>query len=119
MLVRNGNEVGAFVLQNQQFNPEVTDYIWFLRTDRGGTFKEGDAAVKTGVVTKTTKIAVGGWVYFSNMPADLKTPAKFEMCVTTATNVHAINANDFRWRFRERPSIKMERLYKAETSPEY
>lgn len=127
VLVRSGNEVGAFVLKNQQFGPEVTDYLWFLRTDGGGSFKNGDAAVKTGYVAKATKINFGnftvgwsghsnqsGWVYFSKGPADLKKQAAFEMCVTTATNVYAVDASDSRWRYRERPSIKLKELYKAQ-----
>src|SRR5687768_14213818 len=38
VLVRNGKEVGAFLLRNQRFGPGVTDYSWFLRSDGSGQF---------------------------------------------------------------------------------
>jgi hypothetical protein len=132
VLVKNGKEVGAFILRNQQFNPEVTDYQWYLRNDGKGTFHEDDAAVTNGVVTSATKISFGtfaiewsghsnrsGWVYFSKPPGDFKTAAKFEMCVTTETNVTAVNAHDSRWRYREKPSINMKELYKAQVNRDH
>ncbi|MDF1811949.1 MAG: hypothetical protein P1V20_07035 [Verrucomicrobiales bacterium] len=128
VLLKNGKHSGAFILKNQSFSPkENTDYQWFYRADGVGTFPVSDPAVSTGIVTDATGVKFGsfdlewsggspgeGWVYYSiTAGSSKKTKAKFQMCITTETDITVIDANDSMWHFRERPDFKAKNYFKT------
>ena len=115
--------MGAFVLYDQTDTPENTSFKWFARSDGGGTFLKSNPLVSSGSQVDQTSIRFSvfsidwsinetgkGWVYFSKIPTDLKAPARFEMCVTSETDITKIDANDPKWKFRERPSVNWKAL---------
>lgn len=59
VLLRKGNTIGAFVLENQNYDPELTDYKWYLRTDGKTTIDPKDPAVSTGAVHGASSIKFG------------------------------------------------------------
>ncbi|MFN7141819.1 MAG: hypothetical protein ACK4UN_21065 [Limisphaerales bacterium] len=123
VLLKRTNEIAAFILKNQRPRPEETDFTWFYRSDGNGTFAPGDPAVTSGTATNATAVSfstfsVGwsihtdgmGWVYFSTLPTEFSKTADFAMCVTSETNLAAINANDRRWKYRSRPGVNLKAL---------
>ncbi len=127
VLLKRSNEVAAFVLKNQRISPETTDYSWAYRSDGKGSFSPGDPAVSTGTSTNATRISFStfsvewsiakdgfGWVYFSVGAMELGKAANFAMCVTSETNLVAMDANDRRWVYRGRPRVNIRALLKSQ-----
>jgi len=127
VLLKRNNEVAAFVLTNQTISPEQTDFYWYYRSDGRGTFLPGDPAVSTGYVSNASKVAFStftvhwsintggkGWVYFSSNPVEFGKAADHLMCVTTETNLAAIDANDRAWDYRARPSVNVKALIESQ-----
>jgi hypothetical protein len=127
ILLRRNNEFAAVILKNQRMSPELTDFTWYYRSDLRGTFAPGDKAVSTGFVTNVGTIAFAtfsvqwsmcsygsGWVYFSESPAELRKPADYLMCVTSETNVTAIDATDKKWKYRARPGVNLHALVESQ-----
>lgn len=126
ILVRQGAKRGAFILSNQRTTPETADVQWFSRSDAGGKLVPTDPSVATGKAKVATRKANGakeiifpgfaiewgihsdgeGWVYFSVLPTDIKSPPKYEMCITGETDMTRIDANDPKWVYRGRPSMR-------------
>jgi hypothetical protein len=127
VLLKRRNEVAAFILNNQRMSPEQTDFHWYYRSDGKGTFPMGDPAVSSGFVSNASKVAFStftvqwsmntdrlGWVYFSSSPVELGKDADFVMCVTTETNLGAIDANAPSWKYRARPSVNVRALIESQ-----
>ena len=55
-----------------------------------------------------------GWVYFSTGPTEFRKAADYVMCVTTETNLAAIDANGRRWNYRGRPGVNIRALLKSQ-----
>lgn len=123
VMVRRGNELGAFTLSNQRHKPDLTDYSWYYRSDGKGYLSDDDPAVTTGFVSNATAVSFmsfsvdwsyntrgKGWVYFSALPTDLKSKTDYEMCVTTETNISTIDGFHRRWKYRARPSVNVQQL---------
>jgi hypothetical protein len=118
VLVREGSHRGAFILSNQRTTPETTDVQWFARSDAGGKLVPTDPSVATGKANGVKEVSFPcfaidwsintngkGWVYFSVLSTDIKSPPKYEMCVTDETDITRVDANDQKWIYRERPSV--------------
>jgi len=128
VLLKRANEVAAFIPSHQRMTPEVTDYVWFYRSDGKGHLSPEDSVVVTGVVSNATKISFAtfsidwsinadskGWVYFSAAPLQKRSKVTdYAMCVTTETNLAAIDANDRRWKYRTRPGVNIKALIKSQ-----
>jgi hypothetical protein len=128
VLLKRNKEVAAFVLKNQRLSPqEWTDFDWYYRSDGKGTFPVGDPAVSSGVETNATQVAFKtfavpwslntdrkGWIYFSTGPAGFGRAAEFLMCVTTETNLAAIDANASSWHYRARPGANVRALTQSQ-----
>jgi hypothetical protein len=126
VLVRQGSNRGAFILSNQRTGSETADVQWFSRSDGGGRLVPTDPSVATGTAKVVTRKANGtkeiifthfaiewgiatdgeGWVYFSVLPNDYKSPPKYEMCITGETDITRIDANDPKWSYRGRSSMR-------------
>jgi hypothetical protein len=127
VLLKRNNEVAAFVLKNQRMSPEQTDFNWYYRSDGRGTFPMGDPVVSSGVATNATQVAFKtfavqwsintdrmGWLYFSKGPIDFGKTADYVMCVTTETNLSAIDANGSAWQYRARPGVNVRALIESQ-----
>jgi hypothetical protein len=124
VLLKRNNEVAAVVLRNQRGIGEgLTDFSWYYRSDGKGSSQKGDPGVSNGTVSNAWRIAFStfcvtwsshsdgaGWVYFSAEPTEFRKGAAYAMCVTTQTNLAAIDANDPTWRYRTRPRINVKAL---------
>ncbi len=123
VLIRQGNEAGAFILTNQTLNPEQMGFLWFHRSDGGGTFSVDDPAVSHGIVSNTNRIVFAtfqvnwsgnqqgaGWIYYSRGPTEFRKRADFTLGVTGTTNLDTLNANDGATKFRSRPGINFRAL---------
>ena len=127
VLLKRKNEVAAFVLKNQRMVPEQTDFEWYYRADGNSRFPIGDPAVSHGFVSNASQVVFAtfavqwsintdrmGWVYFSSSPIDLGKDADFVMCVTTETNVAAVDANGPAWNYRARPGVNVKALIESQ-----
>jgi hypothetical protein len=127
VLLKRSNEVAAFILKHQKMSPEQMDFEWFYRSDGKGTFTAGDTAVMSGYSSNASQVVVSnftvqwsgnttakGWVYFSSAPTQLTKTADFTMCVTTETDISKIDANDPKWKYRERPKINVKALIESQ-----
>jgi len=127
VLLKRKNERAAFILANQTLRPERTDFYWYYRSDGKGTFAAGDPAVTSGCISNASRVAFStftvqwsghtyksGWVYFSIGPTELEKPADYLMCVTTETNLAAIDANSRSWDYRGRPHVNLKALIESQ-----
>lgn len=127
VLLKRKNEVAAFILKHQRISPEQADFYWYYRSDGKGTFPSGNPAVSSGYVSNATQVSFStfavqwsintggmGWVYFSVGPTELGKSADYLMCVTTETNLAAIDANDHVWKYRARPHVNVKALIDSE-----
>jgi hypothetical protein len=130
VLLKRNNETAAFILTNQTLSPEQTDFYWYYRSDGKGTFSAGDTAVSSGFMSNashTLQLTFStftvdwsihsngmGWVYFSRSPLELGKAADYLMCVTTETNVAAIDANSPSWNYRARPGVNVRALIESQ-----
>ena len=127
VLLKRKSEAAAFILENQSMSPEQTDFYWYYRSDGKGTFPIGDPAVSSGFVSNASRVAFStfsvpwsinsnrmGWVYFSSSPIEFSKAADYIMCVTTETNLAAIDANDRSWKYRARPGVNVRALIESQ-----
>ena len=92
-----------------------------------GTFPVGDPAVSSGFVSNATRVSFStfnvqwsiymermGWAYYSRSAIDFGKTPDYLMCVTTETNLAAIDANDLSWNYRGRPGVNVRALIESQ-----
>ncbi len=106
VLLRKGDQYGAFTLTAQNQSAETVTYKWYYRSDGQGTFAATDEYVQTGTASGPP-IAFGpfsvgwsihtsdsGWLYYDKMPGDKNSSDDLRICVTDQTDISKIDARD-------------------------
>lgn len=118
VLVKEGKTYGAFILNNQQMDPETTDFTWYLRSDGKGTFYTDDEAVSRGSASNakntinfetfqvewSVRTNGSGYIYYPNSSGGIGASGPNSrpllLCVTSETDITKIDATDPKWVFK-------------------
>ena len=109
---------GAFILENQRFEPqERTDGRWVLRTDGGSVLDPKNAAVKTGSAQDQSRIVFGpfsvpwssggknaGFVYYARSPGGGGFSDDYELAITNLKSLDGLDAADPQFTYRFFPA---------------
>jgi hypothetical protein len=118
---------GAFVLENQRFEPhERTDVRWIVRTDGGSVLDPRSPAVKTGSANDKSRIEFGpfsvqwsnagskaGFMYYARFPGGGGFSDDYELALTDLKSFDGVDAADPRYKYRFFPLSRGEQTTSA------
>ena len=112
VLVRQGGQYGAFILENQESEPETTDYRWYFRPFGKGPIRPDDPSVQSGTGTGSP-IVFGpfrvswsvsgtgtGSLHYKRGPGDPISPQDLHLCVTGETHITKVDPADPKWVYK-------------------
>ncbi len=112
VLVRKGNQYGAFVTSPRSSSLEVVSYKWSFRSDGCGRLDASDPQVQSGEATDvpiqfgpflvawSAHTITSGWLYYEKTPGDPIAPVDLRICVTDETDIRNVDACDRKWIYK-------------------
>ena len=117
VLIRKNGKYGAFILRNQEIEPEQAEYEWWVQSDGSGNLDKSSKAVSTGRGISTgynikfldfdidwSGNSKGrGWLYYKYKPGEKVSKNDLHFCITKLKSLKGVDAADPKWNYKASP----------------